>query len=295
MQNDQSAEVVSSVLDSIVSGEQIPALQAGVPQLLKKLSQDDVELTELSNAIAEFPSISSRLLFLANSAWSAPVVPIDNIQLACSKLGLSVIRSVSIALSIATPFNPLLCKTFEPYRYWLNALMVGDITRSLASEIEAIPESQTATLQTAGILHNIGLLWLADRLPSETARALSDYLSNPLVSLDHHLSNHCNFGYCAVNGKLASAWNFPPLLHNAIQYHNSPEFNGDFYQQTHTIGLATAICEHLLIEDSQAKEFTDSRTALLGLSDNAIFRVMTHGATRKERFEQVIKVFMQSS
>lgn len=294
MQSKRSALTDPSHLDSIVSGEQIPALPAGVPKLLEKLSKDDIEIADLGSTLAEFPSIVSRLLFLANSAWSAPVVPIDNIQFACSKLGLSVVRSVSIALSIATPFNPLLCKPFDTYQYWLSALMVGDIAKLLAAEVDAIPESQTSALQTSGILYNIGLLWMADRLPAQTTLALLDYSYEPQTKLDQHLINHCQFDYCAVNGKLAVAWSFPPLLHNTILHHNNHDYNGEYHLQCHSIGLAAAICKHVLSPQLEQIEFRDGRSSLLGLSEESLKGIIMTSTSRKERFEEVIKVFLQA-
>lgn len=295
MQHRLAAQTINSELDCMVSGEQIPALAPGVPRLLEKLSQDDIEIAELSESIAEFPSIAIRLLFLANSAWSAPIVPIDNIQFACSKLGLSVIRSVSIALSIASPFNPILCTTFDTYKYWLNALMVGEISKQLAAEIGAIPESQTSALQTAGILHNIGLLWLADRLPAQTTLAFVEYTNAPGISLEQCLMTHCQFGYCSVNGKLAQAWNFPPLLHNVITYYNTPEFEGEFHHQCRTVGLATAICKYVLGDDFEQIEFTDSRISTLGISEQTLKSVVAQSASKRERFAEVIKIFLQAN
>lgn len=293
MQSEHLAHPTQSHLDSILSGEQIPALPAGVPKLLEKLSKDDIEISDLGSTLAQFPSIASRLLFLANSAWSAPVVPIDNIQFACSKLGLSVVRSVSIALSIATPFNPLLCKTFDTYQYWLSALMVGDTAKLLAAEVDAIPESQTSALQTSGILYNIGLLWMADRLPAQTTLALLDYSYDPQTKLDQHLIKHCQFDYCAVNGKLASAWNFPPLLQNTIQHHNSSDFKGEYHQQTQTVGLAAAIAKFVLSDLNEQVEFSDTRAAILGIKEESLKAIVAQSAFRKERFGEVIKVFLQ--
>ena len=55
--------------------------------ILKALSSDDLNFRQLSQIISKYPSIAARLIFLANSAWAAPRVPIEDLESACARLG----------------------------------------------------------------------------------------------------------------------------------------------------------------------------------------------------------------
>ena len=50
------------ILETIAFGESIPALPAGVPELLKDLTNDEIGFRELTDKLIKFPSITSRLL-----------------------------------------------------------------------------------------------------------------------------------------------------------------------------------------------------------------------------------------
>ncbi len=110
----------------ILQHDQLPVLPSGVPYLLQTLMDENIDNNKLKAVIGRFPSIAARLLCLANSAWAAPPVPVTSLDMACARLGLNIVRSVSIALAISSPFNPARCPAFDAERYWCTALLVAD-------------------------------------------------------------------------------------------------------------------------------------------------------------------------
>lgn len=261
-----------TAIDSIDIGESIPALPAGVPELLKDLTDDEIGFQDLTSKLTRFPSITSRLLFLANSSWSSPLVPIDSLDLACSKLGLSVIRTVSLALSIAAPFNSAKCAGFDSRKFWLSSLLTADVARALAGVAGTVGKQQQAALHTAGILHNIGILWLADRSPESMSVALITIKENPDIRFSDELKRVCGLSYSDINDKLAESWQFPSLLHAALAQHNNPHYSGDHHKVVNTLGLASKLAGAIISqreEDFSAIE-SDPRTHLLGISSEQV-------------------------
>lgn len=197
----------------------LPALPAGTPELLQTLMDDDIGFKELSELLQHFPSITARLLYLSNSAWAGSVSPVTTVESACVKLGLSVVRSVSVALTISSPFNLLRCPAFDVERFWMSALMVADIAVLLARSQPAYQSEQIPTLQTAGVLHNVGMLWLADRFPDITTQALTEAANDDQLSISNALEQLCGGGYAEVGGCLAASWHLPAVLSEAIREH----------------------------------------------------------------------------
>jgi HD-like signal output (HDOD) protein len=89
---------------------------------------------------------------------------VTSLEATCSRLGLGVVRSTSIALAISAPFNPAKCPSFDLEYYWCSVLLTAEAASRLAAESSSKHEFEPATARAAGLLHNLGLLWLVDRL-----------------------------------------------------------------------------------------------------------------------------------
>ena len=199
--------------------DRIPVLPPGAPFLLHALADDNLGFAEIARTIEKVPSVAARLLALANSAWSAPISPITSIEAACSRLGLQVVRSASVALAVSQPFNPAHCPPFNGCLFWGTALLGAEAASRLAER--ALP-ADAATARTAALLANLGLIWLADALPKETAKALE--LAEHLApgGLNDMIKEHCGLGFDEAGGLLAKAWDLPPSLCAALAQQYSP-------------------------------------------------------------------------
>ncbi len=199
--------------------DRIPVLPPGAPYLLQALADDDLGFAEIARAIEHVPSVAARLLALANSAWSAPITPVTSLEAACSRLGLQVVRSASVALAISQPFNPARCPPFNGCVFWGTALLSAEAASRLA---ERVMPTDMATARTAALLANLGLIWLADALPKETAAALSIAEELAPGSLNEVLRQHCGLGFDEAGALLADAWKLPEPLQAALAQQYSP-------------------------------------------------------------------------
>jgi HD-like signal output (HDOD) protein len=261
---------------------------------MQLLTDDSVGFKELSSEIAYFPSISTRLLFLANSTWAAPVVPITSVDLACSKLGLSVIRSISLALSIASPFNPMKCVGFDNQKFWMSSLMVAESAKILALNSHKVSADHYAAIHTAGIIHNIGMLWLADRYPKATSSALIQHKNNPELSVAEGLATFCQVSYTDIGGKLASAWELPPILLCALKEHNNIDYCGPYTEVSHTIGLATELMRSVF-SSQEATDFSDLRIEKLLLERDAIESIHVQMHAKQDEMSKLVSAYLSAN
>lgn len=202
--------------------DRVPVLSPGAPFLMQALSDDSLSFIEVARAIERVPSVAVRLLALANSAWSAPASPVTSIEVACGRLGLRVVRTVSIALAVSQPFNPARCPPFSGTQFWSSALLNAEAAGWIA---QRVCRNDVATARTAGLLSNLGLMWLAEALPTQTGAALMVARDAPMGELNRQLSVQCGMGYDEAGALLAEAWELPSPLRDAIaqQFRNDTE------------------------------------------------------------------------
>ncbi len=224
---------------------QLPVLPSGVSGLLRSLSDETIGYRELSAELELFPSISARLIALANSAWSAPVEPITSLERTCGRLGLQIVRSVSIAIAVSAPFDAGRCPTFDSVRYWSNTLGVADIASLLAVDAMADAEVDLGTVRTAALLHDLGLLFLAHHHPQPMDESFHQYASDDTGSLNAIVKTQVGLSPSQAGAMLASHWNLPMPILTAMAYYDDPEYQGQYADLVAVIGGAIGLVSQL--------------------------------------------------
>lgn len=227
----------------------VPVLPPAVGYLLSILYDPDLSIKTLAVEVERFPSIAARVLAVANSPWSSPVTEFTRLPDACARLGLELVRTLSIALAVANTFDPSRCQAFDGERYWATALLAAQGATLLA---EGMAQTDAAlTWRGAALFHNIGLLWLADRYPQQTAAALRRDTGAGLAPAMRGL---LGTDYRQAGAWLARAWTLPAVYRNVIEYHRDPDAAGDHNFAAATVGAAADIASTLYRGDSWAPD-----------------------------------------
>ncbi len=244
----------------------LPTLPIGIEQLLKVLADDNLSYPQLAEVINNHSNIVARLIALANSAWAAAVVPITNLETACARLGIAVVRSTSIALAISYPFNPGRCPGFDIERFWSTGLLVSEGAGLLATKAKSglLLDEGKWTAQTAGILHHFGLLWFADQMPEETTKVFAFVASHPQVSVSEALIKYTYSDYSTVGGWIACEWGLPKVLVTAIEQHLDTEYQQEYWEMTLLVRAAARMVAALHLGDKEPPE--NYRLETLGIS-----------------------------
>ncbi len=223
-----------SLQQEIEEEANLSVLPPGVSHLLKTLTNDDISYDNLTTELEKFPSIALKIVSMANSSWASPIAPITSLHDSCSRIGLQLIRSTSIALSVSQLFNPGLCPSFDQQKFWLSALLTAEAAHLCAKDTDDVCPD---TARLAGLLHNMGLLWLAENKPIETSDAIDIGLSNN-VSFQQILSEQYNYDIYAIGGILATALELPEITVRTIAssstnttIHTDPLINNHRYAQ----------------------------------------------------------------
>ncbi len=260
-----------SVLDDL-NIRQLPVLPPGAPFLLKSLSDEKISIRELSGIIERFPIIAARLITLANSAWSSPVTSITSLEVACARLGFGVVRSISIALAVSAPFNSNHCPAFDPERFWCSALLAADASNWLALAAPSRLRLDSATARAAGLLHNIGILWLADQLPHEMQLVFTQLQQQPEFPLDQVLQEAIGINFQSATGRLAQAWQLPDTLIIAMSEQGNSAYKDEDWELAALVGAAVSMVSALYHgQPWQADERRLQNLLISALQRNEIF------------------------
>ena len=201
-------------LDELVAeiGELRP-LPAVTVRILQIAGEDRLSAPELALAIASDQALTSKILRLANSAYYGFPRRITTVRDAVVLLGFRTIRSTALASSVMdTMHGP---GDVDQERFWRYSVTVG----VLAELLSRAGRQHLDEAFTAGVLHNIGRLALDQHRPGAlaSARQMAAAQGIPVVRAEEVILGYTD---ADLGAALATHWNFPPALCEAIAHHD---------------------------------------------------------------------------
>jgi HD-like signal output (HDOD) protein len=266
----------SLAVKRITDSKRIPSLPNQVRHLLQAFNNENLGLQDLAKIIEYHPSIAARLIALANSAWSAPAQPISSIDRACIHLGLSVVRGVSIGLALMSPFKLGSCPAFELRRFWVSSQLVADAALLLATRLPDHPGDELLqTVHTGGLLHNFGLLCLADIVPRETQQALTLTRNNPEIGTNAALFELLGTDFREMGAWLAETWGLPLRLIAIMQHYADPNYRDLYWQEARLVGCAAELVAWVCRQESLPETLTFQELSLTTMDLAEVFERLT--------------------
>ncbi|NMC43990.1 MAG: HDOD domain-containing protein [candidate division Zixibacteria bacterium] len=202
-------------IEKIRREDSLLSLPQSLSQILAMVGNDDFSVNDLARVILKDPGLTSKILKMANSAFyqqrsriasvNQAVMMLGIIQVKCLALSASVFRADIMAAKYKIDIKDL-------FNHFISVALGG---RMVA---EAIGMESTEEAFIAGLLHDIGVVYLIHHFPADYQEVISqvDKYSG-LIEAERDIlgTDHAALGYL-----LAEKWNFPPALAEAIAHHH---------------------------------------------------------------------------
>lgn len=236
----------------LASLSQLPAFPGIVVHILKALDDENSSMTVLVNHLQRDPVIAGRVLSAANRSSQHGHRNLGGISAAVSFIGMRRVREIVLATSLVD-----FSRQSQSGRFWEHSLAVGICAQELAREFSLNLDYALV----AGLLHDIGKLWMSYLHPSRHQEVLNLQTQSPrpLCELEREV-----FGmdHCQIGAIVAESWGLPADIIEAIGQHHKPDLPelGRLAAITH---VAEAISNGLDLPYREENQVVD-------LSENAI-------------------------
>lgn len=127
-------------------------------RILEITRTDDYSVDEMADAIMSDPSLTGRILQLANNASVAGSESVTTVTGAIMRLGSSTVRTLALAFSLVSEREAGACRPFDYERYWSLSLARGVGAQVLADHT-GVAKPEEAYI--CGLLCEVGMLALA--------------------------------------------------------------------------------------------------------------------------------------
>ena len=178
------------------------------------MEEEESTIEDFANVISVDPSMTSRLLQIANSAVYSFPGEISTISRAITIIGTQAIYNMMLVDVAATAFKHFSNQAIDLKRFWRMSVFCGLATKNLAikSGIRDIER-----LFVAGLLQNFGELIVAKITP-ELAQTCEKYSPEQLPwQLQHQ---HLGYSYTDISAELLKIWQIPEKIILPIRHFN---------------------------------------------------------------------------
>ncbi len=217
----------------------LPEITARIVQVVEDPRSTAHDMHEI---IKSDPALAAKVLKVVNSAFYGLPAQISSLERAILMLGLSAVKNIALAASLARLFNADgLSEQFTARDLWRHCIAVAVCGRLLAGVAEGTPVDDAFA---AGLVHDLGLLVVQQVFPAKLRLVIEQCQNSPLDFCETERSvigaDHGMFG-----GALAAKWKFPPELRCAIGLHHDLEAAPAQYRRmTATVQIADTVCSH---------------------------------------------------
>ncbi len=203
-------------LQTAIRGNRItlPTLPEVALRVRDAVEQDNATAQKIAEMVATDAALSARLLQVANSPLYRGMVAIESIQMAITRLGYRLVRSLVISLAMKQIFQATTDTLDKRLRaIWEESVQIAAISRAVA---QSLPHLEREQALLAGLIHNIGslpILTMAENYP--------EFMGDE-KRLDTLLKNLNPI----IGKQILETWNFSDSLVQVPEHYQQLDYDG---------------------------------------------------------------------
>ncbi len=199
----------------------VPSLTVLYQEVMNEIHSADPSLAKVAEIIEKDIGMSAKLLQVVNSAGAGLKNKVSSVVQAASLLGMQKISAMVLMVEVFSLMTSKeLPSGFSVESLWDHSLKVGEYAKKIAKnevdEAQIIDDSFTG-----GLLHDLGLVILATRMPKELGDALRLAKAEKL-SLFEAEKRVFQSTHAEAGGYLLELWGLPDPLVESVTYHDYP-------------------------------------------------------------------------
>jgi len=200
---------------------EMPSVPVVLMKILQLVDDDRTSARRFEELILHDPSLSARILKLANSAFYSFRSEVKTISHAVALLGLNLVKSLAIGVSIFESFTKGFRGEIQQITgLWMHSFGVGLIAQEIQTRRTNRTEAEFAFL--CGLLHDIGAAVFFKQDPRRYSEVFSRNRSDSDADLCSHEIQEFGVDHATMGSMLAKHWGLPADLATVARYHHDP-------------------------------------------------------------------------
>lgn len=196
-----------------------------IPKVLKEISDlfnaQDISAKKIERLIEKDPSLTLKVLSVANSPLFGLKRSVNSIGAAILILGIHEIKSIVTSIRMASALKIKSDKYFDPDKFLNHSMIVGVLAQRMAKDLGFNFDGDGFI---AGMLHDMGIMIIHEHLPNEFLE-IADYANQNNTSFLDAEYKILGLSHQEVGEFLTSKWSLPLVFSDALQFHHRPSLS----------------------------------------------------------------------
>ncbi len=236
-------------------GLNLPFLPGAASRVMAACNDERCDGRSLAELISRDQSLASHVLRVANSAAYAPKEPIVSLQQAVSRLGMSTVCEIAVAVSLKGRIFRVPGQQVKIRQMWMHSAASAVYAREVARLLRANVEGAFL----CGLLHDVGrpmvMQFVLDILVE-----LGEHVA-PEVVLDAAMDEF----HERVGALMVRRWKLAEWMAEAIGNHHHYEAAGEHKREAMITCLADIVTHWALAQDEKQQDFPEDHPVIAEL------------------------------
>jgi len=197
---------------------ELPSLSSVYASLAQAVKNPETPIKEIAAIVEQDMAMTAKVLQLANSAFFGLARTVTSLSAAVSFLGMDTIKNLVLITETFKAFAP---DKRIPVHEYESLQANAQRTANIAVKLPITPETPRDVIVLAALLHDIGKLILASKMPEQfcSAHALGQTRGCEPFQAEEEL---LGISHAEIGAYLLGLWGLPHLAVEAIAHHHRP-------------------------------------------------------------------------
>jgi HD-like signal output (HDOD) protein len=206
------------ILKQLQSVSNLPPIPKVLQEISRLFSSQDISAKKVTMIIEKDPSLTLKVLSVANSPLYGLRRNVTNINTAVLMLGMREIKSIVTSIRMASTMKMKSDKYFSPDKFLNHSMIVGILAQRMSKDLGFNFEGDGFT---AGMLHDMGILIIHEFLTKEFLEIVDFSVQNKTSFLEAEYKI-LGLSHQEIGEFLTDKWSLPSVLSDALQHHHRP-------------------------------------------------------------------------
>ncbi|HOJ08437.1 MAG: HDOD domain-containing protein [Ignavibacteriota bacterium] len=233
-QENITAHKSEAILKKIQDVTILPPIPRVLQEITQLFSDPSISARKIEMLIEKDPSLTVKVLSVANSPLFGLRRSVTNIGSAVLILGYQEIKSIVTSIKMAAALKMKSDKYFDPDIFLNHSLITGILTQRMSKDLGFNFDGDGFT---AGMLHDMGIVILHEHFPQEFSQ-IAEYAAQYKVPFLQAEYNTLGLSHQEIGEFLADKWSLPAVLSDVLQFHHKPGYSKENNFLTSILHLA---------------------------------------------------------